>query len=162
MILASCQDCEVTAHRESLEQVLVHLIQNAVDASDPDSPVFLALTVDGLMARFEIVDPGCGMSAEFVRNRLFKPFVSSKPGCGFGIGAFEARELVRAMRGRLGSRIARGPRLPLQCPPAARFGIRAARYIQSVEPEARIMTDVKPKLLVVEDDAGLQAQLKGL
>jgi signal transduction histidine kinase len=40
------------------------------------------------------------MSAEFVRTRLFKPFHSSKPS-GFGIGAFEAREIVRAMGGRL-------------------------------------------------------------
>src|SRR3546814_4654318 len=48
----------------------------------------------------DLLESGCGMSAEFVRNRLFKPFVSTKSG-GFGIGAFEARELVRAMRGRL-------------------------------------------------------------
>jgi signal transduction histidine kinase len=40
------------------------------------------------------------MSPEFVRTGLFKPFVSSKPG-GFGIGAFEARELVKAMGGRV-------------------------------------------------------------
>ena len=40
------------------------------------------------------------MSPDFIRTKLFKPFVSTKQG-GFGIGAFEARELVRAMRGRL-------------------------------------------------------------
>lgn len=40
------------------------------------------------------------MSAEFVRTRLFKPFESTKPG-GFGIGAYEAAELVKAMRGQL-------------------------------------------------------------
>jgi signal transduction histidine kinase len=39
------------------------------------------------------------MSADFVRTRLFKPF-ELQPG-GFGIGAYEARELVRAMQGRL-------------------------------------------------------------
>ncbi|MEJ2409733.1 MAG: PEP-CTERM system histidine kinase PrsK [Novosphingobium sp.] len=100
VVLAQTQDVTVTANRHSLEQVLVHLIQNAIDASAPESPVFLSLTVEGLTARFEVLDSGCGMSAEFVRNRLFKPFVSTKSG-GFGIGAFEARELVRAMRGRL-------------------------------------------------------------
>ena len=47
-----------------------------------------------------MVDSGAGMNPEFIRSRLFKPFHSSKPG-GFGIGAFEARELVRAMHGRL-------------------------------------------------------------
>ena len=41
------------------------------------------------------------MDCDFVRNRLFQPFASSKPG-GFGIGAFEARSLIVAMGGRLG------------------------------------------------------------
>jgi putative PEP-CTERM system histidine kinase len=117
VMLAECQDCTVTANRESLEQVLVHLIQNAIDASPPDSPVFLGVTCDALQARFEVVDSGCGMSAEFVRKQLFKPFVSSKPG-GFGIGAFEARELVRAMRGRLDveSREGLGSRFVIRLP----------------------------------------------
>jgi putative PEP-CTERM system histidine kinase len=100
VMMAECHDCLVTANRDSLEQVLVHLIQNGIDASSAESPVFLSVTSDGVQASFEIVDSGCGMSPEFVRKQLFKPFVSSKPG-GFGIGAFEARELVRAMRGRL-------------------------------------------------------------
>src|SRR3712207_6890126 len=50
-------------------------------------------------AVIEVVDSGAGMSPEFVRTRLFKPFHSSKPG-GFGIGAFEAREMIRAMRSK--------------------------------------------------------------
>lgn len=95
------QDVQITAHPESLEQVLVHLVQNALDASsESGNPVFLSLSTEGLNARFEVLDSGCGMSAEFVRQKLFKPFFSTKSG-GFGIGAFEARELVRAMRGRL-------------------------------------------------------------
>jgi len=100
VMLAECQDCTATANRDSLEQVLVHLIQNAIDASPAHSPVFLSVTCDPLHVHFEVVDSGCGMSPEFVRKQLFKPFVSSKPG-GFGIGAFEARELVKSMRGRL-------------------------------------------------------------
>lgn len=98
--LVQAQDCVVRANRDSLEQVLVHLIQNAIDASEPGNPVFVSVTADGLQACIEVVDSGAGMSPDFVRTKLFKPFVSSKPG-GFGIGAFEARELVRAMRGRL-------------------------------------------------------------
>ncbi|AZI37421.1 putative two-component histidine kinase [Caenibius tardaugens NBRC 16725] len=92
--------CLVQAQREALEQALVHLIQNAVDASADDAPVFLSVSNDGLYGLVQIVDSGTGMSPDFVRSRLFKPFVSSKPG-GFGIGAFEARELIAAMGGRL-------------------------------------------------------------
>jgi hypothetical protein len=94
------QECVVVASRETLEQVLMHLVQNAIDASQPGMAVFLQTRVDGLNGVIEVADTGSGMSADFVRNRLFKPFVSTKAG-GFGIGAFEARELVRAMHGRL-------------------------------------------------------------
>ena len=71
--------------------------------------------------------PGCGMSPDFVRTRLFKPFVSSKQG-GFGIGAFEARELVRAMRGRLEveSREGLGSRFTVRLPLAGTEGIFGA------------------------------------
>ena len=100
VVLAEAQPCPIVANAETLEQVLVHLIQNAADASAASAPVFLSVSCDGILGRFDVVDSGSGMSPEFVRSKLFRPFVSSKPG-GFGIGAFEARELVRAMRGRL-------------------------------------------------------------
>jgi putative PEP-CTERM system histidine kinase len=100
VVVTRCDSVEVRANREALEQSLLHLVQNAIDASPADVPVFVQATVEGLAARIEVIDSGCGMSPEFIRTSLFKPFVSSKPS-GFGIGACEARELVRAMGGRL-------------------------------------------------------------
>jgi len=85
---------------EALEQALIHLVQNAIDASGQGVPVFLDVTAESLHGAIDVVDSGEGMSPEFVRTGLFKPFVSSKYG-GFGIGAFEARELVKAMGGRV-------------------------------------------------------------
>jgi putative PEP-CTERM system histidine kinase len=124
VMVAECQECVVSANRESLEQVLIHLVQNGIDASLGDVPVVLGVSVDGLQACIEVVDSGCGMSPDFVRNRLFKPFVSSKQG-GFGIGAYEARELVRAMRGRLevDSREGLGSRFTVRLPLAGAEGI---------------------------------------
>ena len=90
----------VYADRHALEQVLAHLIQNAIDATSDGTAVLVNLKRDSAHGVIEIIDSGTGMSPDFVRGGLFKPFVSSKPG-GFGIGAFEARELVKAMRGRL-------------------------------------------------------------
>ena len=90
----------VVGDAAQLEQLFAHLIQNAIDASEPDAPVSVALRRDGGMARVDINDQGIGMSAAFVRNELFKPFRSTKPG-GFGIGAYEAREIVQALGGRL-------------------------------------------------------------
>lgn len=90
----------VLADPEALEQALVHLVQNAIDASAPDAPVYLDVTGDSVQGQIAVIDAGSGMAPEFVRSALFKPFVSSKPG-GFGIGAYEAREMIRAMGGRL-------------------------------------------------------------
>ena len=115
--LVRSQPCLVMASREALEQALVHLIQNAIDASSNDAPVFLNVLFDGAMGQIEVIDSGAGMSQEFIRTRLFKPFQSSKPG-GFGIGAFEARELIRAMGGRLDveSREGLGTRFHIRVP----------------------------------------------
>ncbi|BBC72674.1 histidine kinase [Altererythrobacter sp. B11] len=117
VVLIDREPCVVMADREGLEQALVHLVQNAIEASEEGAPVFLDLRRDGEEAVIEIVDTGCGMSPEFIRARLFKPFHSSKPG-GFGIGAFEARELIRAMGGRLDveSREGLGTRFLLRLP----------------------------------------------
>ena len=100
VVLTRDQPVMVMGNREALEQALIHLIQNAIDASQPDMPVLIDVTIEGLHGTIAVIDSGSGMSPEFVRTGLFKPFVSSKPG-GFGIGAFEAREIVRAMGGRV-------------------------------------------------------------
>ncbi|MFM5884719.1 MAG: XrtA/PEP-CTERM system histidine kinase PrsK [Novosphingobium sp.] len=123
--LTESEECEVSAERESLEQVVLHLVQNAVDASDDGAPVFVRVASDSLNGLIEIVDSGGGMSAEFIRSRLFKPFDSTKPG-GFGIGAYEARELVRAMGGRLDveSREGLGSRFTIRLPLAAAAALR--------------------------------------
>jgi putative PEP-CTERM system histidine kinase len=84
----------------ALEQLLAHLIQNAIDASGPSDPVTLAVSADAAHVMIDVIDTGTGMSPGFVRDRLFKPFVSSKPG-GFGIGAYESRQLAAAMQGRI-------------------------------------------------------------
>ncbi len=102
---------------ERLEAMVTHLLQNAIDASAPDAPIRLALSRRGGEARLSIADSGHGMSAGFMRDELFKPFRSTKDG-GFGIGAFEAREIVRAHGGRLDveSRPGEGSRFTVALP----------------------------------------------
>jgi putative PEP-CTERM system histidine kinase len=100
VLVSESGGCNVSAQPEALEQALVHLVQNAVDATEGDVPVILEARREDSEVAIEVLDSGAGMTPEFVRTRLFKPFHSSKPG-GFGIGAFEARETIRAMGGRL-------------------------------------------------------------
>jgi signal transduction histidine kinase len=83
-----------------LEQALAHLVQNAIDASEPDAPVVVRAFESGGDVAIEVIDRGAGMTAEFVRTRLFQPFASTKEQ-GFGVGAFEAKSLITAMGGRL-------------------------------------------------------------
>jgi putative PEP-CTERM system histidine kinase len=111
------RQCAVLAARDTLDQVLSHLVQNALDATEGNLGVSLHSRVEGEHGVIEVVDSGSGMSADFVRSRLFTPFVSTKPG-GFGIGAFEARELVHAMHGRLEveSREGLGSRFTIRLP----------------------------------------------
>ena len=111
------ETARVEGNSKALEQALNHLIQNAIEASDTDAPIMLAAYSDGIAGLILIADNGHGMSPNFLRSGLFKPFVSSKAG-GFGIGAFEARELVRAMGGRLDveSREGLGTRFTISLP----------------------------------------------
>jgi putative PEP-CTERM system histidine kinase len=102
-----------------LEQALAHLVQNAIDASPGGVPVRIRCGRRGGEAAIDIVDRGEGMSADFIRTRLFQPFASTKES-GFGVGAFEARSLVAAMGGRIEveSRVGEGSRFTILLPPA--------------------------------------------
>ena len=83
-----------------LENLFGHLIQNAIDASLPEAPITVTMHRAVAHIVVEVIDRGSGMSPAFVRSQLFKPFKSTKPG-GFGIGAYEAREIAKATGGRL-------------------------------------------------------------
>ncbi len=80
--------------RERFTAVIVHLIRNAQEATSSDGSVTVGLKeLDG-QAVISIVDDGCGMAADFIRNRLFRPFDSTKGSKGMGIGAYQARTFV--------------------------------------------------------------------
>jgi putative PEP-CTERM system histidine kinase len=91
---------DVLADRQRLERVLGHLIQNAIEATPADGKVALSLRREGLSAVIELSDSGHGMSEQFIRERLFKPFDSTKP-AGMGIGVFESRDYLCGIGGRL-------------------------------------------------------------
>jgi putative PEP-CTERM system histidine kinase len=110
---------EALVDANALEQAVGHLLQNALDASSGE-PVTVRVASDSGGVSITVADKGVGMDGDFIRNRLFQPFASTKPG-GFGIGAFEARSLITAMGGRISvdSRPGRGTTFTILLPAAA-------------------------------------------
>jgi signal transduction histidine kinase len=78
------------------------VIQNARDAVGKGGRVVVrVLSLQGQTARIDVQDNGVGMDAQFIRERLFKPFDSTKGLAGMGIGAYECREYIRSLGGRV-------------------------------------------------------------
>ena len=90
----------VLAHEDRLEHVIGHLVQNALDATEPDGHVRVRVHGGDGAAVVEVQDNGVGMSPEFVRDRLFRPFQSTKPN-GMGIGAYESAQYIQSIGGRI-------------------------------------------------------------
>jgi putative PEP-CTERM system histidine kinase len=91
----------VMADPERLTTVFEHLIRNAQDATGKEGRVTVAADLSNGVATVSIGDDGCGMSPEFIRERLFKPFDSTKGSQSMGIGAYQAREYVRTLGGQI-------------------------------------------------------------
>jgi signal transduction histidine kinase len=90
----------VAIDAESFDSVISHLLNNAIEASPPGKQVRIDVRREALSMVIDIADEGPGMSPEFVRDELFRPFSSTK-GDGHGIGVYQARELLREAGGDL-------------------------------------------------------------
>ena len=121
---------EVIVNRERLLQVLEHVIRNAQQATPPDGSVTVSVAQASQQAVLEVMDTGCGMDQQFIRDRLFRPFDSTKGEEGFGIGAYQAREFARKCGGGVEVESAPGKgtrfiiRLPLAPALVAAAGVR--------------------------------------
>lgn len=104
-------------HAERVERVLGHVVQNAFDATPASGRVSLTLDAQGSQARVRIEDTGCGMSEDFIQNRLFKPFQTTKAS-GMGIGAHESYQYVHELGGKISvqSELNRGTTVTLLLP----------------------------------------------
>ncbi len=90
----------VKAEREKLVRILGHLVQNAIEATPYTGKVSVTLARADDWAVLSVEDTGAGMDAAFIRERLFRPFASTK-GTGMGIGAYECKEYVQELNGNI-------------------------------------------------------------
>lgn len=104
-------------HAERVERVLGHVVQNAFDATPASGRVCLTLDAQGSQARVRVEDSGCGMSEDFIQNRLFKPFQTTKAS-GMGIGAHESYQYIQELGGKISvqSELNRGTTVTLLLP----------------------------------------------
>ena len=91
----------VRAERERLQLAIYHAVRNAQDATPAEGSVTVTVRADATHCLIDISDTGTGMDEEFVRQRLFRPFDSTKGTQGMGIGAYQIRETVLALGGEL-------------------------------------------------------------
>jgi len=94
-------DIIVNADPDNLTMIFVHIIKNAQEATDKNGFVDVTLSREGNNAIIVVEDNGEGMDVAFVRERLFKPFVTTKSGKGMGIGVFQTNEIINSLGGKM-------------------------------------------------------------
>ena len=99
-------DCQargisILADRDRFGAIIGHLIRNAQDATPDDGRVIVRLFKRNVHATIEVQDSGCGMDSDFIKDRLFRPFDSTKGKAGMGIGVYETRDYIHKLGGDL-------------------------------------------------------------
>jgi signal transduction histidine kinase len=92
-----------TVEPERIENVVENLVINALEAMASKGGGRLTVdagTMPGDLVFFSVEDTGVGMSEEFIKTRLFRPFSTTK-NKGIGLGLFTCREIVETHGGRL-------------------------------------------------------------
>lgn len=110
----------VVIDSEKFSNVLYHLINNAQQATDDNGNVSIELVYDEASQTqlVTIEDSGCGMDEQFIAQRLFKPFDTTKGNAGMGIGAYDAKQFMQSIGGHLAvqSTVGKGTRFTLSFP----------------------------------------------
>ncbi|HEY6152343.1 MAG TPA: XrtA/PEP-CTERM system histidine kinase PrsK [Candidatus Udaeobacter sp.] len=91
---------KVRLDRDQFGSVINNLLLNARDAVGPEGEVRIQTAKDEEWAIVSVADNGCGMTPEFVRSSLFRPFQTTKKK-GLGIGMFQSKMIVEAHHGRI-------------------------------------------------------------
>ena len=91
----------IRCNHERLLNVLLHIIQNAKDATETTGQITITIANPAESVEIEVVDSGCGMDRAFIKNELFRPFKTTKGNAGMGIGVFESKEYIESIGGQI-------------------------------------------------------------
>jgi putative PEP-CTERM system histidine kinase len=112
---------EVEVDPDMMEKVIHNLVANAYEAMPSGGKLTLSLFAEGDRVKLSVKDTGVGMTPEFVKNNLFRPFQSTKSR-GLGIGLYQCRKLLEPLGGKIevGSFPDRGTEFILSLPSVSR------------------------------------------
>ncbi len=140
----------VSCDRGRIEQVVLNLVNNALDAAGPDGHVEVRVEAGRDGVRVEVEDDGPGVPAE-VRARLFEAFFTTKAAEGTGLGLYISRSFAEAHGGGLTLERSEPGRtiFALTLP----LGQPADEPVESPDEEAVTERRARlPRVLVVDDD----------
>ncbi|MCU7844958.1 MAG: PEP-CTERM system histidine kinase PrsK [Candidatus Thiodiazotropha sp. (ex Monitilora ramsayi)] len=123
---------QIVADKDRFTAIMVHLIKNSQEAAQSDDGRIDVCVeeIDG-HAVIEIEDNGVGMDDDFIENRLFRPFETTKGNAGMGIGVYETREYIKSLNGSMSvnSQLHKGTTFTIKVP----LGLDKADLEENIE-----------------------------
>lgn len=106
----------ISVDKDAVEQVVLNLLQNALEATPAGGRITLSVRPDGTSVVLRVADTGCGISPADL-PKVFEPFHTTKTK-GTGLGLALAKKIVEAHRGRIGveSRLGEGTVFTIRFP----------------------------------------------
>ena len=148
-VAAAAAGVHVRADEAELQDVLVNLLLNAIQACRPGGRVAIAVE-PGDPVRIRVTDDGCGIPAEH-RKRIFEPFFSMRQG-GTGLGLFLSLNFVRRWGGDI----------RFDSTPGNRFNLRGrVAFLGSRRRGGSGAMSGKVSVLLVDDDAAFRRIMAG-
>ena len=107
----------VKADQTSILQVIVNLLQNAIESMPGGGVLTVTTEADAEWVRLAVSDTGCGISVEDL-GRIFYPFFTTKPGTGTGLGLAISQSIAEQHQGGItvSSEVGKGSTFTLRLP----------------------------------------------
>lgn len=95
------ENIRISANGDRFVSIVGHIVKNAQEATGDDGFIKIDVFCEQDNVVIQIEDNGCGMSEDFIKEKLFSPFITTKGNAGMGVGVYECREFVRANGGEV-------------------------------------------------------------
>ncbi len=142
----------IRGNGEELREVLLNLLNNALDSVVPGGRVKIGCGVEEDRAVVTVEDDGCGMSPE-VQKRVFEPFFSTKASSGTGLGLSVSHWILRRHDARI--------ELTSEPGQGTRFRLSFAPF-ESAPRHTPQLAKTRLSILVVDDDASVAELMSDL